>query len=291
MGQTPRLALPGPGTCLAPLCREGTGLEAAVMPADIQPTGEPCASRGGRGGGVCAGCGQPSQPAPAALPAAQVAGRRRTAALARRDEDGVAEPALPAAQQPDLLPAGPPGPAAGKWEPHRGTRGPAAGNSDGVCLRARRRGRSTGEPDARDLGGRRNAATHPFARAALQKKRGLAGEVMALSLLMYPVLKTLALQLHSAVTGSYVSGTHSIAFINCLNEQIAKDIARYFWKGEIEESTEILLLVKTRTSKIGELSNYVRSIHPFEIPEIISLPIDQGNPLYLKWIEESIPRD
>ncbi|XP_068770352.1 protein CutA isoform X3 [Struthio camelus] len=135
--------------------------------------------------------------------------------------------------------------------------------------------------------------------------------VMALSLLMYPVLKTLALQLHSAVTGSYVSGTHSIAFINCLNEQIAKDIARaimdkklaanvnilpktsalYFWKGEIEESTEILLLVKTRTSKIGELSNYVRSIHPFEIPEIISLPIDQGNPLYLKWIEESIPRD
>nr|XP_009664000.1 PREDICTED: protein CutA isoform X2 [Struthio camelus australis] len=108
---------------------------------------------------------------------------------------------------------------------------------------------------------------------------------------MYPVLKTLALQLHSAVTGSYVSGTHSIAFINCLNEQIAKDIARYFWKGEIEESTEILLLVKTRTSKIGELSNYVRSIHPFEIPEIISLPIDQGNPLYLKWIEESIPRD
>ncbi|XP_025950298.2 protein CutA [Dromaius novaehollandiae] len=134
---------------------------------------------------------------------------------------------------------------------------------------------------------------------------------MALSLLMYPMLKSLALQLHSAVTGSYISGTHSIAFINCLNEEIAKDIARaimdkklaacvnilpktsalYFWKGEIEESTEILLLVKTRTSKIGELSNYVRSIHPFEIPEIISLPIDQGNPLYFKWIEESIPRD
>ena len=52
-------------------------------------------------------------------------------------------------------------------------------------------------------------------------------EVVTLSLLMYPVLRSLALQLHSAVTGSYVSGTHSIAFINCLNEQIAKDIARY----------------------------------------------------------------
>ncbi|NWS91181.1 CUTA protein, partial [Toxostoma redivivum] len=136
-------------------------------------------------------------------------------------------------------------------------------------------------------------------------------EVLTLLVLVYPLLQGLALQLHSAVTGSYIPGTHSIAFVNCLNEQIARDIARaimdkklaayvnilpkssalYFWKGELEESTEILLLVKTRTSKIGELSNYVRSIHPFEIPEIISLPIDQGNPLYLKWIDENVPRD
>ncbi|NXA03207.1 CUTA protein, partial [Sapayoa aenigma] len=136
-------------------------------------------------------------------------------------------------------------------------------------------------------------------------------ELVTLSVLMYPLLRGLALQLHAAVTGSYIPGTHSIALVNCLNEDIAKDIARaimdkklaahvnilpkssalYFWKGELEESTEILLLVKTRTSKIGELSNYVRSIHPFEIPEIISLPIDQGNPLYLKLIEENVPRD
>ncbi|NXL99821.1 CUTA protein, partial [Tyrannus savana] len=136
-------------------------------------------------------------------------------------------------------------------------------------------------------------------------------EVVTLAVLMSPLLRGLALQLHSALTGTYIPGSSSMAFINCLNEQIAKDIARaimdkklaaqvnilpkssalYFWKGELEESTEILLIVKTRTSKIGELSNYVRSIHPFEIPEIISLPIDQGNPLYLKWIEENVPRD
>uniref|UniRef100_A0A669P3V0 Uncharacterized protein n=1 Tax=Phasianus colchicus TaxID=9054 RepID=A0A669P3V0_PHACC len=86
-------------------------------------------------------------------------------------------------------------------------------------------------------------------------------------------LASLALQLHSAITGSYISGTHPMVFINCLNEQIAKDIARdimgkklaayvnilpkssplCFWKGELEESTEILLLVKTRMSKINEL--------------------------------------
>ncbi|XP_075628320.1 protein CutA isoform X2 [Balearica regulorum gibbericeps] len=131
----------------------------------------------------------------------------------------------------------------------------------------------------------------PAAQGCPRPGRGTLLLVVTLSLLMYPVLRSLALQLHSAVTGSYISGTHSIAFINCLNEQIARDIARYFWKGELEESTEILLLVKTRTSKIGELSDYVRSIHPFEIPEIISLPVDQGNPLYLKWIGESVPQD
>ncbi|NWT00607.1 CUTA protein, partial [Mionectes macconnelli] len=136
-------------------------------------------------------------------------------------------------------------------------------------------------------------------------------EVVTLAVLMSPLLRGLALQLHSALTGSYIPGSSSMAFISCLNEQVAEDVARaimdkklaaqvnilpkssalYFWKGELEESTEILLIVKTRTSKIGELSNYVRSIHPFEIPEIISLPIDQGNPLYLKWIEENVPRD
>ncbi|XP_015276639.1 PREDICTED: protein CutA [Gekko japonicus] len=134
---------------------------------------------------------------------------------------------------------------------------------------------------------------------------------MSLSLLMCPVLRTIGLQLHAALTGSYISGTHSVAFVNCPNEQIARDIARaimdrklaacvnilpktstmYFWKGEIEEATEILLLVKTRTSKIRELSDYIRSMHPFEAPEIISLLIDQGNPAYLKWIEESVPYD
>ncbi|KAM4760808.1 protein CutA isoform 2-T2 [Cyanocitta cristata] len=131
----------------------------------------------------------------------------------------------------------------------------------------------------------------PASQGCPRPGRGTLVLVLTLLVLMYPLLRGLALHLHSAVTGSYIPGTHSIAFVNCLNEQIARDIARYFWKGELEESTEILLLVKTRTSKIGELSNYVRSIHPFETPEVISLPIDQGNPLYLKWIEENVPRD
>ncbi|XP_004595017.2 protein CutA homolog isoform X1 [Ochotona princeps] len=135
--------------------------------------------------------------------------------------------------------------------------------------------------------------------------------ILTTSFLMYPMLRTISLQLHSAITGSYVSGTHSIVFVNCPNEQIAKDIARaildkklaasvnilpraaslYFWKGEIEEATEILLLIKTKTSKVLLLSSYIRLVHPFEIPEVFSLPMDHGDVRYLKWLEEGMEED
>ncbi|XP_043913777.1 protein CutA homolog isoform X2 [Protopterus annectens] len=134
---------------------------------------------------------------------------------------------------------------------------------------------------------------------------------MILSLLVYPDLKNIGLQLHSALTGSYISGTHSIVLINCPNEPTAKDIARailekrlaasvialpkafslYFWKGDIEEADAIMLMISTRTSRIPELAEFVRTIHPFDIPELVSLPLDQGNPVYFKWLEDVVPED
>ncbi|CAK7293912.1 Protein CutA homolog [Vulpes lagopus] len=135
--------------------------------------------------------------------------------------------------------------------------------------------------------------------------------VLTASFVSYPMLRTLSLQLHSAVTGSYVSGTYSVVFVNCPNEQIAREIARavldkklaasvnilpkasslYFWNGEIEEATEILLLIKTKTSKVHMLSGYIRLVHPFEIPEVFSLPVDQGDVRYFKWLEEGMEED
>ncbi|XP_045878705.1 protein CutA homolog isoform X2 [Meles meles] len=102
--------------------------------------------------------------------------------------------------------------------------------------------------------------------------------ILTTAFLSYPMLRTLSLRLRSAVAGGYVSGTYSIVFVNCPNEQIARDIARasldkklaasvnilpkasslYFWNGEIEEATEILLLIKTKTSKVHMLSSYIR---------------------------------
>ncbi|XP_059958294.1 protein CutA homolog isoform X4 [Mesoplodon densirostris] len=116
-------------------------------------------------------------------------------------------------------------------------------------------------------------------------------KILTASFLTYSMLRTLSQQLLSVVTGSYVSGTYSIVFVNCPNEQIARDIARYYWNGEIEEATEILLLIKTKTSKVHMLSSYIRLVHPFEIPEVFSLPMDQGDVHYLKWLEEGMEEE
>lgn len=63
----------------------------------------------------------------------------------------------------------------------------------------------------------------------------------------------------------------------------------YHWDGKINEDSEVLMMIKTKTSKVDELSIYVRENHPYSVAEVISLPIDNGNPLYLKWLQDSVP--
>ncbi|XP_067264142.1 protein CutA homolog isoform X3 [Chanodichthys erythropterus] len=111
---------------------------------------------------------------------------------------------------------------------------------------------------------------------------------LVLTLALYPVLKTLGVQIHSAITGSYVAGYHSVLLVNCPTEQTARDIGRYYWKGEIRDASEILLLVRTRTSVVQKLVAYIKAVHPYDIPEIISFPIDDGSQHYMKWMEDAV---
>ncbi|XP_049335288.1 protein CutA homolog isoform X2 [Astyanax mexicanus] len=110
-----------------------------------------------------------------------------------------------------------------------------------------------------------------------------------LSVLMFPLLRIVGLRAFSMASEAYSTGMHSAAFVTCPNETVAKDLARYEWQGKIEEDNELLLMIKTRTTKIPALAEYVRSNHPYEVAEVISFPIDQGNPPYLKWIGDAVP--
>ena len=58
----------------------------------------------------------------------------------------------------------------------------------------------------------------------------------------------------------------------------------YFWKGQVEQGREYQLLIKTKTSRFEELSRYIVESHPYELPEIIEVPINNGLPEYLSWI-------
>jgi periplasmic divalent cation tolerance protein len=61
----------------------------------------------------------------------------------------------------------------------------------------------------------------------------------------------------------------------------------YRWKEKVESERENLLVIKTKISRIEQLKIAVKDIHPYEVPECIILPIEDGLSSYLNWIEES----
>ncbi|XP_070789423.1 protein CutA isoform X1 [Pituophis catenifer annectens] len=140
---------------------------------------------------------------------------------------------------------------------------------------------------------------------------------LLLALLMVPALQRLSGRLFSSSSSSMAAeppsspaatALLSAAFVTCPNETVAKDIARalverrlaacvnvlphvtsiYRWKDAVEEEAEVLLMIKTRSSRVSALAEYVRSVHPYEVAEVISVPIQQGNPPYLRWVEEAV---
>jgi periplasmic divalent cation tolerance protein len=60
----------------------------------------------------------------------------------------------------------------------------------------------------------------------------------------------------------------------------------YWWKGKVEESGEWLLMMKTRQDLFSSLEKEIKTLHPYEVPEIIALPIVAGSASYLQWIDD-----
>ena len=60
----------------------------------------------------------------------------------------------------------------------------------------------------------------------------------------------------------------------------------YEWKGKLEKDTEFLLVIKTATGRFEALAEKVVQLHPYEVPEIIALPVLAGNAAYLDWVKQ-----
>jgi periplasmic divalent cation tolerance protein len=62
----------------------------------------------------------------------------------------------------------------------------------------------------------------------------------------------------------------------------------YRWEGKVCNEGEYLLLVKSSAEKFEAIQRRIRHLHSYQVPEIIALPISEGDPEYLKWLEASI---
>lgn len=58
----------------------------------------------------------------------------------------------------------------------------------------------------------------------------------------------------------------------------------YRWRGEIEDAHEVPLLIKTSAARYADVEAAIRARHPYELPEIIAVPIAHGLPDYLTWV-------
>jgi periplasmic divalent cation tolerance protein len=61
----------------------------------------------------------------------------------------------------------------------------------------------------------------------------------------------------------------------------------YRWQGQIEDGTEIFLVIKTQRHLVDSVISRIRKLHSYAVPEIIALPIVAGSPDYLAWLADS----
>lgn len=76
----------------------------------------------------------------------------------------------------------------------------------------------------------------------------------------------------------------------CVNI-LAECTSVYRWEGKLEHSKEIPLLIKTTRAAYARLEDALRKLHPYELPELIAVPVTAGLPAYLAWVaQETQPR-
>jgi len=64
----------------------------------------------------------------------------------------------------------------------------------------------------------------------------------------------------------------------------------YRWQGAIETAAEVPVLIKTRTALYAAVEQAIRARHPYDVPEIVAVPLSHGLPAYLEWVAaETLP--
>lgn len=101
---------------------------------------------------------------------------------------------------------------------------------------------------------------------------------------------------------------YQIALCTCPDEESAETVANHLvdqqlaacvniitgirsvfrWKGEVESNKEVLLVIKTMLHVYDRMEQVILQHHPYELPEVVIVPITNGNSDYLSWIKSSV---
>lgn len=102
--------------------------------------------------------------------------------------------------------------------------------------------------------------------------------------------------------------SYMIVLNTCPDETVAERIARtlveeglaacvnrvpgirstYRWEGAVHDDAEVLLVIKTTGASLGTLCARIRDMHPYEVPEVLALPVTGGLERYLDWLGQNV---
>lgn len=91
-----------------------------------------------------------------------------------------------------------------------------------------------------------------------------------------------------ARVGSRVSkGVLTSRLASCVSV-IPRVRSMYWWEGKITQANEVMLVMKTTKSKYKKLERRIMELHPYQVPEIIAIPLVAGLPQYIEWVAREV---
>jgi periplasmic divalent cation tolerance protein len=65
-------------------------------------------------------------------------------------------------------------------------------------------------------------------------------------------------------------------------------VSHYRWRGRLHRDAEVLLVIKTTRARLKAAERWIRTQHPYSVPEFLVVPVEAGSALYLDWLKEQV---